>query len=276
MTPSTSSAVASSTHTRGIHSAPEERSVTSRPSVSASHSGSAKRSSAAVAQRLQQDVGVRGHAAQAAGGEQQRAHVRGPLVGGERVQRVAGRDHVEVQDAGQRVVDRAARRARVSHSTSARKRSRREATSALEHLQQAGRLGLRAGQQPVGVDRAARHALARELEAQLAQRERDLVVAVLGLGRVLRRELADGVDLQQPQPVLEVGRLALEPRCVRGREKRAPARASRGRLGSTSRTHSANAASSRSCSVSAWKRASCSARYARSAATGSVSHTSSW
>ena len=73
--PRSNSRVASSTHARGIHSAPPDCSETSRPSTSASHSASLKWSSAVGAAAPRAGPRRRRAAAQAAAGDQQRAHV---------------------------------------------------------------------------------------------------------------------------------------------------------------------------------------------------------
>ena len=133
-------------------------------------------------ERFEQDVGVVGVTAQAAAGDQQRAQGRDAVVGGEREQRVAGGAGGGVEHAGERVVGALGGELGVAQD------ERADGVAAVlvlvrEHVDEPERLGLRAGQQAVDLGRAAADALAGEVEAELAQRGGDRVVAVGGLAR---------------------------------------------------------------------------------------------
>ncbi len=159
-------------------------------------------------QRLEQELRVVGDAAQAAAGDQQRARARGAVVGGDRQQRVAGGAGGGVEDAGERVVWALGGELGVGEHEAAEELPARLALGG-QDLDEPERLGLRVGQQAVDLGRAAADALAGELEAEVSQRGGDRVVAVGGLARALRGEVAQRVVLEQHEPVVEVGRLAV-------------------------------------------------------------------
>ena len=159
-------------------------------------------------ERFEQDVGVVGVTAQAASAHQQRAQRGDAVVGGQREQHVAGGAGGGVQDAGERVVGALGGELGVAQDEPA------DGFAAVlelvsDDVHEPERLGLRAGQQPVDLGRAAADALAGEVEPQLAQRGRDRLVAVGGLARRIAGEPAQRVVLQQHEPVVEVGLAAV-------------------------------------------------------------------
>ena len=93
--------------------------------------------------------------------------------------------------------------------TRPRKLSPRASRSALRTSTSPSALACEFGQQAVDLARAAADALAGELEAEVAERGADRVVAVGGLARALRGQVAQRVVLEQHEPVVEVGRLAV-------------------------------------------------------------------
>ena len=283
-------------------------SETSRPSTSASHSGSAKRSSAAASQRLEQDVGVlrarsagrgRRPAAGACGAVRSSAAIASSAW---RAVPAAGSSTPVSASSGRWAASSA------SHSTSARSALAARVGLGGEHLDEPERLGLRAGQQPVDLRRAAADALAGELEAELAQRGGDRVVALGGLARAAR---APGSAARSPRAARASprGRAAggRPRRAARRREPRGRRRAGSGRRrgrasgarfwnaahGSSASSSGERRRSRRRCDhpgrerdvalgvvvqrvISSRKRVSCSASQSRSAVSGSVSQASSW
>ena len=160
----------------------------------------------AATSAVEQHVGVRRQAAQAAAGDQQRAQRRGAQVGAERDQRVPGRAGRRVEHAAEQRGRAWPRRARRRTAPAPRSASPRDSISAASTSTSPSAFACEPVSSRSTSDVPRRMPAAREPEAELAERGRDGRVAVGRLGRRRGVQAAQRVVLEQHEPVLEVGR----------------------------------------------------------------------
>ncbi len=175
-------------------------------------------------QRLEQHVGVGRQAAQPAAGDHQRPQRRRAAVGAQRDQRVprgprGGVEHALQQRGRLGLGELAVAQHEAPQRVAARLHLRRQ------HLDQPERLGLRAGQQPVDLRGAAADALAREPEAELAERRRHRLVAG---GRPPATRAGSAARSPRAAPASRRGRAGGGRPRRAARPRAAPARPSRG------------------------------------------------